>query len=129
MARGRGLGEGPPGSLRAVWGDRLMLSPPSMSLVSGMAVPAVALVLSWLLMDSSSALVLPRGGMCSPAITSVTVASVPRARVVAWGSVTALAPSSPWPAVPGAVLWLGGSVSPVPSTASSGNWSKRAGGS
>lgn len=85
MERRRGLGEGPSGSLRAAWGDRLMLSPPGMSLVSGMAVPAVALVLASFLMDTSSALVLPRGGICSPATTSITAASVPGAPMVAWG--------------------------------------------
>lgn len=129
MELGEGLGEGPSGSLRAAWGDRLMLSPPGASLVSGMAVPAVALVLASSLMDTSSAVVLPRGGMCSPATTSIAVTSVPAACVVAWGWVTELSVGSPCPALPGTALWLGGSVSPVPSTASSGSWGKRAGGS
>lgn len=129
MECGKGLGEGPSGSLRAAWGDRLMLSPPGVSAVSGMAVPAAALVLASFLMDISSVVVLPSGGMCSPAVTSITVASVPTACVVAWGWWAALSVGSPRPAVPGAVLRLGGGVSPVPSTASSGNWGKRAAGS
>lgn len=133
MERAEGPGVGPPGLSGAGWGDSLMLSPTGVALVSGEAVPAVALALDPLLTDTSSALVLPRAGndmvgTCFAAVTSITTAGVPRASVVAWGWVTVLAPGSPSPAVLGAVLRLGGSVSPAPGTAPLGSRGERAGG-
>lgn len=129
----KGPREGPPGPLGAALGDSLMLSPTELALVSGEAVPAVALVLGSLLMDTSSAPVLPRAGndrvgTCSAAVTSIAIAGVPGASVVVWGWVTALAPGSPSPAVPGAVLRLKRSVSPAPGTAPAGSWGVRSGG-
>lgn len=129
-----GPGEGPPGSTGAVCGVSLMLSLTGAALVSGEVVPAVALALGSLLMDTSSAPVLPRAGndvvgTCSAAVTSIAITGVPGASAVAWGWVTALAPGSPSPAVPGATLRLGGSVSPAPSMAPPGSRGESARGS
>lgn len=129
-----GPGEGPPGLTGAVCGVSLMLSLTGVALVSGEAVPAVALALGSLLMDTSSAPVLPRAGndvvgTCSAGVTSIAITGAPGANAVAWGWVMALAPGSPSPAVPGATLRLGGSVSPVLGTAPPGSRGERAGGS
>jgi len=110
-----------------------MLSPTGVAVVSREAVPAVALVLGLLLMGTSPVLVLPRAGnsavgTCSAAVRSVAAAGVPGASAAAWGWVTVLVPGSPSPAVSGAVLRRGASVSAVPGSAPPGTWGERAGG-
>lgn len=127
-------GDRPSGPLGAAWGGSLMLSPTTVALVSVESVPVVALALSSLLTDISSASVLSRAGndavgTCSAGVTSIAIAGVPGASAVAWGRATALAPGSPSPAAPGTTLWLSGSVSPAPGTAPLGSWDERAGGS
>lgn len=131
--RSRDLGERPPELLGAAWWDSPMLSPTGVALVSRVALPAVALALSSLLMDTSSVSALPRAGndvvgTCSAAVTSITTAGAPGASAEAWGWVTALAPGSSFAAAPGAALWWGEGVSPVPGTAALGSWGERAGG-
>lgn len=86
--RSRDPGKGSPGLLGAAWWDSPTLSLTGVALVSRAALAAVALALSSLLMDASSVSALPRAandvvGTCSAAVTSITIAGVSGASVVA----------------------------------------------
>lgn len=104
-----------------------------MAMVFREVVPAVALVLGSLLTDTSSALVFPRAGKdvvwtCSAVLVSIAIADMPGCGAAAWEWVTALAPCSPSPEGPEALVWLEGIIFPVLSTAEAGSWSEWAGG-